>query len=261
MTSPVRPSSYTEYVPSPALRGYVDCYWSRADSQEGAPVVHRILPDGAVDIVFSITGNTDAYVVGTMTRALVFARAPNATMFGVRFRAGAAKRVLGVPASAMTDHRVDLRDIWPDAQQFAEPVFDRAAAPATAARDTACVVQAIDRALLQRHHRVGAMDGAVAAAVHRFQATDGSGSVSNIATALGVTRQHLARRFAEHVGVRPKLFARIVRLQRTVARIRRVERVAWSTLALDTGYYDQSHLVTEFRELTGLTPTEFAAQR
>src|SRR6185437_10563343 len=96
------------------------------------------------------------YVVGTMTRALVFARAPYAAMFGVRFRAGAAKSVLGVPASAMTDHRVDLRDIWPDARQFAEPVFDRAVAPAAAARGTACVVQAIDRALLQRQHRVGA---------------------------------------------------------------------------------------------------------
>ena len=66
-----------------------------------------------------------------------------------------------------------------------------------------------------------------------------------------------ARRFAELVGVSPKTFARVVRLGRVVERARAVppnEPVNWSALAIELGYYDQSHLVDEFREMTGITP-------
>jgi AraC-like DNA-binding protein len=58
--------------------------------------------------------------------------------------------------------------------------------------------------------------------------------------------------------VSPKVFARVVRLGRVIERVRAVPAEApinWSTLALDLGYYDQSHLVDEFREMTGVTPT------
>jgi len=60
------------------------------------------------------------------------------------------------------------------------------------------------------------------------------------------------------VGVSPKTFARVVRLGRVIERARAVpadEAINWSALALDIGYYDQAHLVDEFKELTGVTPT------
>jgi AraC-like DNA-binding protein len=84
--------------------------------------------------------------------------------------------------------------------------------------------------------------------------------ISRLAAALGVTRQHLARRFAAHVGVTPKMFCRVVRLWQ-VLRSPRSGRVNWAALAADLGYSDQSHLVSEFRSLTGLTPSRWVAGR
>ena len=95
-------------------------------------------------------------------------------------------------------------------------------------------------------------------AVRRIVDAGGTLGITRLAPALGVSRQHLARRFSELVGVSPKTFARVVRLGRVVERVRAVpvgEPVNWSALAIELGYYDQSHLVDEFREMTGLTPT------
>jgi AraC-like DNA-binding protein len=57
------------------------------------------------------------------------------------------------------------------------------------------------------------------------------------------------------VGVSPKQFARIVRFQRAL----RVAKhgASWSTVATEAGYYDQAHLIAEFRELAGTTPAAF----
>jgi AraC-like DNA-binding protein len=73
-----------------------------------------------------------------------------------------------------------------------------------------------------------------------------------------VSRQHLARRFAAHVGVSPKTLCRVARMKE-VLRIAGNARAGWAAVAADLGYYDQSHLVAEFRSLTGLTPARWAA--
>ena len=71
---------------------------------------------------------------------------------------------------------------------------------------------------------------------------------------LGVSRQHLTRKFDERIGLSTKMFSRVWRLQSAVERIRYVQDIDWSDLALDSGYYDQAHMISEFRELVGETP-------
>jgi methylphosphotriester-DNA--protein-cysteine methyltransferase len=82
-------------------------------------------------------------------------------------------------------------------------------------------------------------------------------SVENVARVLGVTRQHLRRKFIERVGVGPKTFARVARFQRVLAETRRGQRPEWAGIAVDLGYADQSHLIAEFREFSGATPVPF----
>lgn len=86
--------------------------------------------------------------------------------------------------------------------------------------------------------------------------------VRDLCARLGVSRQALARAFHEHVGVSPKTLGRVLRLQRAVRLLARGAaggraRARLADLALDAGYYDQSHLVAEFKELAGLTPSAY----
>lgn len=219
---------------------------------------HRVLPDGCIDVVLAFSGRTDepesAMVVGTMTKALVLDAATSPACFvGVRFLPAKAAAFVSLPASEITDLRLSLEDIWRDAA-------DVRAALAVGS-DAVARVCAFDRVLTARlSPRAVGDQRDVDEAVRRIIAAGGSLGITRLAPALGVSRQHLARRFAQLVGVSPKVFARVVRLGRVIERVRRMasdEPINWSALALELGYYDQSHLVDEFREMTGVTPTSW----
>ena len=258
--APPDESSYREYSPSDTLRPFVDCFWTRdivaAQSGDRAALVHRVLPDGCIDVVLTFAEHGDepasAMIVGTMTKALVLDAVHAAESFvGVRFRPAKAAPFLDLPANEVTDLRVSLDEIWPDAAQVQEAL----GAPS----DAIARVRALERVLATRLPPTSARpQHDVDEAVRRIVDAGGTLGITRLAPALGVSRQHLARRFSELVGVSPKTFARVVRLGRVVDRVRAVpvgEPVNWSALAIELGYYDQSHLVDEFREMTGLTPT------
>jgi AraC-like DNA-binding protein len=217
--------------------------------------VRRVLPDGCIDIVLAFGEETTGVpesiqAVGTMTRPLVIAGTSEASLVGVRFRPARATAFLRLPASELTDLRVPLDDLWSDGAAVRE-AFATTSGPEAR-------VAALERVLLARlEHGTAAEHRDVDEAVRRIIAAGGSLGITRLAPALGVTRQHLARRFADFVGVSPKVFARIVRMQRLIEAARASVNghdPNWAALALAGGYYDQAHLVDEFRELTGLTP-------
>jgi len=251
VTAPALSRVYTEYPPPAALRQFVECFWTRGTPLATEPA-HHILPDGCIDIVLgwtsSISSPSESLAVGTMTRPLVVGANERAAFAGVRFWPGRAYPFVGVPASEITDLRVDVGDLWRGGASALDAldVCDRAA-----------LFAALERALLQRLHVGQPPNRAVDAAVRAILRARGNLSIAALAPALGVTRQYLARAFALHVGVPPKTFARIARVRRVLAEARVAETVDWVALALDAGYYDQAHLAGEVKELTGRTPTEW----
>lgn len=258
-------SGYREYTPSDKLRPFVECFWTGGTALVGGKLspapVHRVLPDGCIDIVLGFSGSADepesAMAVGTMTRALVLdAGSSHECFVGVRFRTGKAGAFLSVPASELTDLHVSLDDLWLDAREVRDAL---AVSPDAIER-----VRALERVLAARvTPGLVATHSDVDEAVRRIVEAGGSLGITRLAPSLGVTRQHLARRFSQLVGVSPKTFARVVRLGRVIERVRAVpagQAINWSALAADLGYFDQSHLVDEFRDLTGLTPTAYVGR-
>jgi AraC-like DNA-binding protein len=263
----VAASGYREHRPAAALAPYVECFWTRHTEAATAPgATQRILPDGCIDIIFDLGdraarlalgawADDRAYVVGTMTTALVLGRPGRSHIVAVRFQPGGAYALLGVGASELTDRRVPLDDVWGDRGETLSRLLE--------SDDDATRLGVLERALLARL-APERRDALVEAAVARIVARGGSEPVDAVASAIGATRQHLARRFAERVGVSPKMLARVARLQRVVARVSRVpsgRRPSWSALALECGYYDQAHLAGEFRSLVGQTPVEWSLAR
>jgi AraC-like DNA-binding protein len=239
-----------EISPPPVLAPFVDRFWYRGatDPVESAGST-RVLPDGCLDIV---VGPRGAIVVGAMTRPIVVPPAGGSGLLGVRFRPGMATAFLAIPAAALTDDSAPLEAIWPDGAEIAEHVGSAVGADQAMSR--------LAETLIARLPRIAAMPPDLVAAVEQITAHGGRIDISRLAARLGVTRQHLARRFASHVGVTPKMLCRVVRLWQ-VLRHAGSEPVNWAVLAADLGYSDQSHLVSEFRSLTGLTPSRWVAGR
>jgi transcriptional regulator GlxA family with amidase domain len=102
-------------------------------------------------------------------------------------------------------------------------------------------------------------DDPVSCAVRDLERTDGLMSVRDVADRIGWSTRQLQRRFKDTVGISPKLFGRMQRFQGV---FRAMEDAAsdWANAAVHRGYYDQAHLIRDFREFSGKTPSALLDQ-
>ncbi|MBA3548045.1 MAG: AraC family transcriptional regulator, partial [Nannocystis sp.] len=84
--------------------------------------------------------------------------------------------------------------------------------------------------------------------------------VAAVGEQLGLSPRRLIDVFAARVGMTPKRFARLRRFQRVLSAISGARPPPWAELALQCGYFDQAHLIHEFRAYSGLHPTAYAAR-
>jgi AraC-like DNA-binding protein len=171
-----------------------------------------------------------------------------------RLRLGAHEAVLGVPASAIAGRIVPLEDLWGNGET--RRLTERLAA----AKSTADAARALERAIEQRS--LVASAGRRAPAQLALAAADKltSESVTAVATDLGVSERHLRRVFRETVGVSPKAFAKLSRFHRALRAAREDAHSSWASIAADSGYYDQAHLIADFRTITGATPQSLRSE-
>lgn len=86
--------------------------------------------------------------------------------------------------------------------------------------------------------------------------------IRTLAGRLGVSHGHLDREFVRVVGLTPRALSRILRLRGVLAKTDVFGDVAWSTVAAEWGWFDQSHFIRDFKRHTGVTPSEYVrAQR
>jgi AraC-like DNA-binding protein len=258
---PLIPIGYTEHVPPPDVADHVACFWTRVatPSAAGEPgPAHRVLPDGSVDIVvgFETGSDPEAVAVGTMTQPLIVPPGSPTVYVGVRFRPAHAFAALGLPAIELTDRRVALDLVATDARRMIDDVMTRT----TNGERLDSLVR------LVRHRLAGAPEIPVAVrrAVQLIASDYGNLRVAALAADIGITRQHLARQFATHVGVSPKTFARVMRARAAVARADAARAayprdIDWSAIAYELGYYDQPHFIDDFKAITGKTPSQWLA--
>jgi AraC-like DNA-binding protein len=84
--------------------------------------------------------------------------------------------------------------------------------------------------------------------------------ITALAKQTGLSLRQFERNFTRDIGVRPKLYARIARFEAAVHLKNCSPTVSWTDIACQLGYYDQMHMVHDFRELAGDNPTSIAAQ-
>lgn len=124
--------------------------------------------------------------------------------------------------------------------------------------DTQTCILLIEQFLLKRLTRLAEYN------LKRIEAAiclinSGQTDVSALADAACLSRKQFNRIFSEYVGSNPKEFSRTIRFQRALHILETKPRTSLTSLAYECGYFDQSHLIKDFRALSGYTPTEFLA--
>jgi len=226
----------------------------------------RIVPDGRCELVLHYG---DAFVesaadgiehvqptalfAGQLSRPLWLRATGRAGVIGVRFHPAGARSFLGFPLGEATDRRIALASIWPEAAELTSAIIHA---------DDAGRVQIAERLVAQRiaHHRVP-IDEPIARCASEIAAQSGRCNLEEVIAASGVGRRQFERRFRDSVGLSPKRFASVLRLRSVFDVLQDDPGSDWTGAALAAGYFDQSHLIRDFRRYVGCTPAQFVAAR
>jgi AraC-like DNA-binding protein len=192
-----------------------------------------------------------AMLAGPASRASVIEFEPGHAHVCVTFALGAASCFVAAPLALARDDMVPLDVLWGTSGAGLRERLLEARTP----HDALAVTEA---ALLEQLTGEYAPDPAVVAAAG---ALSRGVRVGEVAGDLGLLPRTLRRRFTAQVGLTPKRFARVQRLQRLVRDLDGHSRIDWAAMAAGHGYADQSHLADEFRELAGVTPGEYLRSR
>lgn len=255
-------------MPSAALRAYevrstLRPYLSNILSYcetfaPGQEVVERVIPDGAVRLVVNLGASPGGsaplpvvLVLGPSAMPALVSQRGHAHGLAITLQPAAAEVLLGVPAGELTGTVVPLDALWPhDCDALLSRLQQQTS---DAAR-----IDVLQSELAGRlRHGTPAVHRTATHALRLLIEAGGQVSVRDLASAVGVGERRLQQLFNTHIGLSPSVWRRLARLHGCLRALRRQTQPEWSDVALEAGYYDQSHLINEFRTLCGCTPTEF----
>jgi len=113
---------------------------------------------------------------------------------------------------------------------------------------------------LQRSKRARPAPFAAVWAMGRTVASHGNLRIEYLCDELGISRKHLNKLYKSAVGLSPKTYARLTRFRSVVDRLRGPAE-PWAGIAVDEGYFDQAHLVRDFKQFAGEAPESFVRNR
>jgi len=225
---------------------------------------HRLSPDGHAGMVFyykarfSAFSNTGpvhprSFVYGQISQFHDLASGGAIGMLVVVLQPYALQTLTGVPAHTFTDQLISLPDIFGAAgQQLEESIV--------LAENDQQRLQLVQHFLIQKLQQHPAAGRLLTAAMAHIQQQHGLMQVGQLTQALHISERQLERQFRAHVGLTPKQFLRTMRFQHLLKCIQQAPEASLTQLAYETGYYDQAHFIHEFKQLAGITPTQYLTQ-
>lgn len=248
---------YEQTGPSRATQGFVDCYWYLETGPPAEDAVQRVVPDGRPELILNLGEPFESasdgrwirqptfFLAGQISSPMLLRPHARAKTIGVRFRPEGASCVFPGPMHELAGLVVPLDALSPKLDHELQPVREM----------ESITPRFIDRALSRAAHNA---DVALAFALDTAIKTAGLISVSGLAKRVNLSNRQLERRFLDTVGMTPKRFCRIRRFQRVLQAMEEGVKVKpganWADAAVECGYYDQAHLIRDFRSFSGLTP-------
>lgn len=252
------------HQPAPPLADYVHSIWACIGYQSPFPM-ERVLPGGMIEITFVLDDTPfviydtnrqphtfeQAFAAGARSTHYLVATARPLTFLSVYFKPGGAKLFLGVAGDELHNCHTELDTVW---GMGADALYSQL----MAAKSVDQQFHIIETRLTERLHHPQHRHPAIAHAVVQLADAPQRWSMKELATLTGLNRQRFIQLFREDVGMTPKQFSRIQRFRQLLRQMTDANAPAdWAELALRCGYYDQAHLINDFRAITGITPTEY----
>lgn len=237
-----------------ALRGAVTSYDGFRE-ETGSPMVRREGPGRDVVVILSFGEDWEidgerltSFVAGLRDRQVTTRHEGRSFGIHVNVSPPAARRLFGLPLHELAERQIPLQDVL-DEPLLVERLHDT--------RSWEERFSLLDDVFARRLATAPPLSPEIAWAWTRLVESDGNVRIGELARELGWSRKRIAARFRDHIGLAPKRAARLLRFERARELTETAAPADWAWIAREAGYYDQAHMINEFRSFTGRTPETF----
>jgi AraC-like DNA-binding protein len=188
-----------------------------------------------------------AVIVGPQTKPVHLLLQQEHLAIRVGFHPAGLFRLLGIPLHQLLDKSFDAADF------FGRPLLQLVDQLQHAAGFDE-MVKLVESFLLQQMNRqkqVLPFDYAMKSLLR----SGGTTSINQIASIACLSNRQLERVCKDRIGLSPKYFARLIRFSRAYRMREEQPHSTWTSIAHQVGYFDQMHLIRDFREFTCQSPT------
>jgi len=257
------------YIPSFPLNQFIESFFYYTGFNPEHEV-DRFLPDGNVQLIFDLTDYPkyiydnqslkeiqsckNVWFSGFRTEPITIPSGKDSEMLIVQFHKGKALPFLSEPLHAITNYVIDaelvlknnildLRDRLKDIKSIKEKFIH------------------LENNLLFHYRNTLQENPFVDFVISNISSSPNLTSLKYISSKTGYSHKHVIKMFKDHVGVTPKDFLKIERFQRVIQELETKGQINWTSLAIDCGYYDQSHFIADFKNFSGFTPVQYMENR
>lgn len=245
--------------PRSELKAFVECFWI-VEGDDPTPILQKVIPDGFPEIIFHYGDpyrtrlkerwelQSDKLVAGQISNYFYLENTGRSSILGVKLRPTALTHLFNVSMHALTDKVLELNSVLPE--KFTE--IDQSLQATENNMERVDILQGQLMQLIPTDFEAGPVDRAVNA----IFTSNGGIPVSEICQIAGTSERNLERAFKKHVGLSPKFYTRIIRFN-YIFQLAKEKKLSWIELGLESGFYDQSHFIKNFKAFTGQDPSEY----
>jgi AraC-like DNA-binding protein len=248
---------FKRIIPREELRHWIECFWI-AQNGDPSPIIQKIIPDGFPEIIFHFA---DPYLInlrgdwepqsknllaGQITRYFHLKNTGRSHMLGIKLKPASLAQLFDLSMDSLTDKVVELNSQLDSFHTLTDRIH---AAPADDTR-----IELIQDEFIKRIKPTSS--GPIDKALEVLFSKQGNVSVAHLSEAASVSERQLERLFKKYIGLPPKFYARIIRFS-YIFQNAQEGKMSWSELGLETGFYDQSHFIRNFKAFTGEDPSKY----
>lgn len=246
---------YEEIGPSKEICNTVLCYFRLFSKEiEKQNCTMSMIPDGCINILIDLNEERiekSISVLGPITSSINYEIDNSVNIFGIRILPGKFSDLVNIPMKFIVNKQLLLKDIIGDyCKYIPENAQDI---------DEKMLMSSIDNYTLEFFEKIPPCKNKTVMSNLTRYIYDNKGQVSieELSKVTNYSSRNLRRICESEIGINLKLFCRIVRFQNMLYYIKDKRDLNWKSVALENGYYDQSHLVKEFKFFCGISPTSF----
>lgn len=256
--------TYQTFLPHTDIAFLVKCYWSLEVLAEADAQKQRIVPDGCMEMIFILGDDIRRYtrdnefiiqpraiVVGQITEPFVIQPTGYVHCFAARFYPYGFANLVDRPVKDLANKETPIADL------FGEKVARKLEEQMIAATSNEERIKIMEAFLFDRFSKKSTIDCIVKNTIDALLAAKGSTPINALLENNQAKRRQLERKFNKQVGLSPKQLGKIIRLQAALKLLLNRQSESLTSVAYESGYFDQAHFIKDFKDFTGINPKAF----